>query len=165
MTVVQHYASEKDLRTKIRWAIIFTILGLFVSGLTALPLGSELEFFLRMKWLPDSIHQWFETVDTAVLDTSQKYPLMRYGYDWLGFAHWFIAIAFIGPLMDPIKNKWVIEWGMIVSALTILIAFIAEPYRQIPLIWSLTDAAIGVGAFILLFITRRWIVEMEKMKR
>ena len=45
---------------------------------------------------------------------------MRYGFDWLAFAHLLIAIAFLGPLKDPIKNEWIIRWGMIASALSVV---------------------------------------------
>jgi len=37
------------------------------------------------------------------------YPFIAYGTDWLAFAHFVIAIAFIGPWRDPVRNVWVVE--------------------------------------------------------
>jgi hypothetical protein len=31
----------------------------------------------------------------------------------IAFAHLAIAIAFIGPYIDPVRNKWVITFGLI----------------------------------------------------
>jgi hypothetical protein len=49
----------------------------------------------------------------GIRHTSKDYPFLFYGYDWLAFAHFVLAILFIGPLRDPVKNKWVIEFGII----------------------------------------------------
>jgi hypothetical protein len=48
----------------------------------------------------------------AVKTTNASYPYLAYGTDWLAFAHLVIAVAFIGPLMQPVKNVWVIQFGM-----------------------------------------------------
>ena len=111
--------------------------------------------------LPIYLTDWFDKVNQAITETAEKYPLVLYGYDWLGFAHILIAIAFVGPLLDPVKNQWVVIWGMIASALTVLMAFIAEPFREIPFFWSLIDAIIGAGAFVVLWICNRLINQIK----
>ena len=75
---------------------------------------------------------------------NNQYPFLAYGYDWLAFAHFVLAILFIGPLKDPVRNKWVIEFGMIACLLIIPFAFIAGHLRGIPLGWRLIDCAFGV---------------------
>jgi hypothetical protein len=115
--------------------------------------------------MPDFLVNWWEEVLIAISDTCQKYPLVLYGYDWLGFAHWLIALAFFGPLRNPIKNQWVVEWGMMASGLTILMALIGERFRDIPFFWSVIDALIGVGAFIILWACNRWINELKVLRR
>jgi hypothetical protein len=61
-----------------------------------------------------------------------------YGTDWLAFAHLVIAVAFWGPLRDPVRNIWVIEWGMIACVGIVPLALFAGPVRDIPLWWSAT---------------------------
>ena len=73
-----------------------------------------------------------------------------YGYDWLAFAHFVLAILFIGPYRDPVRNIWVIQFGMIACALVIPFAFIAGFYRGIPVGWSVIDCMFGVIGFWLL---------------
>ena len=64
--------------------------------------------------------------------------------DWLVFAHIVIALAFIGPLRDPVKNLWTIEWAMLACLLVIPLALICGPLRGIPAFWQVIDCAFGV---------------------
>lgn len=157
-------STESNLRRKIKAALILTIVGLIISGLSAFPLLLELKIALHFKhFLPTFLIQWWMQVMQAIKYTHDNYPLVLYGYDWLGFAHFLIAIAFFGPLRDPIKNQWVVQWGMIASALTIVMALIAERFRDIPFFWSVIDAVIGVGAFIILWLANKWINELKNV--
>jgi hypothetical protein len=87
---------------------------------------------------------------------------LAYGYDWLAFAHFVLAILFIGPLKDPVRNKWVIEFGMIACVLIIPFAFIAGHFRGIPVGWRLIDCAFGVIGIIPLSICLSKIIMVEK---
>ncbi|MBK9732704.1 MAG: hypothetical protein IPO83_15725 [Chitinophagaceae bacterium] len=157
-----NYRANNGLRKRIRFLLWLTILGLIGSGLSAFPLQTELNFVLQFRsQLPADLVAWFDKVNLAISETSVNYPLVLYGYDWLGFAHVLIALAFIGPLMDPVKNQWVVIWGMIASALTIVMALVAEPFRGIPFFWSMVDASIGAGAFLILWICNRWINQLK----
>ena len=82
---------------------------------------------------------------------------MSYGTDWLAFAHFVIAILFVGPFRDPQKNIWVIQFGLIASFLIIPFAFIAGAVREIPLFWRIIDCSFGVGAGLILWKTYRLI--------
>jgi hypothetical protein len=99
-------------------------------------------------------------VRDALIDTNSKYPFLAYGTDWLAFAHFVIAIAFIGPLRDPVKNIWVIEFGMIACVLVVCFALIMGPIRGIPPGWSLIDCSFGVIGIIPLWICRRAIARL-----
>jgi hypothetical protein len=81
----------------------------------------------------------------------------------LAFAHLVIAIAFIGPMRDPIKNIWVIEFGMISCILIIPLAIIAGSIRQIPWYWQAIDCSFGVFGIIPLYWSYRLIKKLEKM--
>jgi hypothetical protein len=155
---------ETRLRKKIKAAIIITMIGLLLNGISAIPLRFELNILLsNPDALPTFLHDWWTYVNKGVNETSNKYDFMRYGFDWLGFAHLLIAIAFIGPLKDPVKNEWVVRWGMIASVLSVLMAIGWEWRRGIPLWWSCIDAFIAIVAFIILLLCNRWIKELKKV--
>ena len=62
---------------------------------------------------------------------------------------------FIGPLVDPVRNVWVLQAGIIACGLVILLALICGAVRQIPLGWRLIDCSFGVlGALPLYYCLR-----------
>jgi len=135
---------------------------LFLSGLTAIPLERELAFLSRCFSSTNMIGAWIEKVYLGIVHTNKQYPFLAYGYDWLAFAHFVLAILFIGPLKDPVRNKWVIEFGMIACVLIIPFAFIAGHFRGIPVGWRLIDCAFGVIGIIPLSICLSKIIMIEK---
>jgi hypothetical protein len=151
---------EKNLKPIKAW-IIFFMIALFISGLTAMPLEAELSFLSRCFSSQTLIGAWIEKVYLAVVNMNSQYPFLAYGYDWLAFAHFVLAILFIGPLRDPVRNKWVIEFGMIACLLIIPFAFIAGHFRGIPVGWRLIDCAFGVVGLIPLSICLRKINSIE----
>jgi len=154
--------AEKQLRSRIRITIIITIIGLLLNGISAVPLRTELDILLsRPDTLPGFLRDWWNYVSTGVYETSAKYNFMRYGFDWLAFAHLLIAIAFIGPLRDPVKNQWVVQWGMIAALMSVIMALGWERIRNIPLWWSCIDACIGLIAFVVLWLCNKWIGQLK----
>ena len=89
--------------------------------------------------------------------------MLAYGYDWLAFAHIVIAMAFIGPFKEPVKNVWIIDWAMLACIAIIPLAFIAAPIRHIPYYHILIDCSFGLIGIIPLLICKRWI-NILKMK-
>ena len=146
---------------QIRGWIIFFMISLFLSGLTAIPLESELQFLSRCISSQTSLGAWIEKVYLAVVRTNRQYPFLSYGYDWLAFAHFVLAILFIGPLKDPVKNKWVIEFAMIACVLIIPYAFVAGYFRGIPIGWRLIDCSFGIIGLIPLSICLAKIKQVE----
>jgi hypothetical protein len=147
---------------KIRIVLVFFLVALVLSGLTAFPIETGLRWIASV--LPDSEHStpsavtaWILTVRDAVIDTNARYPFLAYGTDWLAFAHLVIAVAFIGPLKDPVRNNWVIDFGLIACAGVIPVAMIAGHIRGIPLWWRLIDCSFGVFGAVPLLVVRRWI--------
>lgn len=135
---------EKEIKG---WLIFFIVI-LFFSGLTAIPLETELEFLCRFFPNGTVTGDWLDKVYMALHDTNEKYPYLAYGYDWLAFAHFAIAILFIGPIKDPVRNKWVIEFGMIACLLIIPFALVSGHYRGIPFWWQMIDCSFGVFGLI-----------------
>ncbi len=152
-----------SLLKKIRLLIVFFIVALILSGVTAFPVETELRWLLRHdNLIPVFAEKCVQDVFIAIADTNVKYPMLAYGFDWLAFAHIVIAMAFIGPLKDPVKNKWIIDWAILACFAIIPLAFIAAPIRHIPLFHVLIDCSFGFIGLIPLFICRKWINQLEK---
>lgn len=158
------------LRWRIRMLLLLFIIGLVASGLTAFPLGQELNFAARALGASETagaddhrgLTGWIVFVRNGLRDTYAKYPFIGYGTDWLAFAHLVIAIAFIGPLRDPVQNRWVIDWGIIACALVVPLALICGPLRGIPFYWRLIDCSFGLAGVIPLLLVRKFVRELEQ---
>ena len=155
-------------KVQIRAWLIFFIVALVVSGLTAFPLETELRLASSVlnaspfvQWLPEFV-AFIDMVKAALIDQNDTYPFLAYGTDWLAFAHLVIAVAFIGPLRDPIRNIWIIQFGMIACVGVIPLALIAGAIRGIPLGWQLIDMSFGVFGIIPLIIVFRLIKRLER---
>src|SRR5258708_28653094 len=129
--------TKPELLRSIRLWLSLFILGLILSGLTAFPLEQEtawLASFLDTNPIfPDSITVWVARVHAALLDTDLHYPFLAYGTDWLGFAHLVLAIPFLAPLRDPVRNKWVLQFGVNAWLAVIPLSLIPRPPRCLPL--------------------------------
>ena len=143
------------------------ILGLILSGLTAFPLQRELDILAHLLNIspnanPDQytgLRHWIATVHLGLTDTYAKYPFIAYGTDWLAFAHLVLAILFIGPWRDPVRNLWVIDFGLIACAAIIPLALIAGPLRGIPFGWRLIDCSFGLLGAIPLLLARHHAIQ------
>jgi hypothetical protein len=149
----------------IRICLIIVIVGLVVSGITAFPLREEL--MVGRDILNDTglsgtfpgLAFWVQRVAEGLEVTGTDYPFLAYGTDWLAFAHLAIAVAFVGPLIDPVRNVWVTVWGLIMCAGIVPLALIAGAIRGLPIGWQLIDISFGVVAAVpltvALVLTRR----------
>ncbi|MDR3694176.1 hypothetical protein [Mucilaginibacter sp.] len=158
--------NEKQLKIKIRiWLVLF-IIGLALSGITAFPIETELAFLSRSSGaFPAVLGNWINTVYNAVKATNASYPYLAYGTDWLAFGHLVIATVFIGPLINPVKNIWILQFGMIACVMVFPLAFIAGPIRHIPFYWRLIDCSFGFFGFFPLFICYRSIRRLERLQK
>lgn len=142
---------QHKLQHRIKLYIRIVIIGLFVSGVTAFPIETELALLINHPPIQNTtITEWLNKVFQAVNATNIEYPFLSYGTDWLAFAHIMLAVLFIGPLKDPIKNIWVIEFGLIASIGIFPLAFIAGHIRSIPFFWTMIDCSFGVVTLALL---------------
>ena len=153
----------EKLKKQIKGWIVFFMAALIISGLTAIPVRSEINFLYKMTEDIGFVQSWMEKLHDGINETSDKYPFLFYGYDWLAFAHFVIAILFIGPLRDPVRNKWVIEFGMIACLLIIPFALVAGHFRGIPFWWRLVDCSFGIAGLAPLIICSRKINKLEQM--
>jgi hypothetical protein len=156
----------RELRI-IRICVVIVIVGLMISGVTAFPLewelgivGGILHATPAVDLLPDFV-AWIDRVHLALVDTGAEHPFLAYGTDWLAFAHLAIAVAFVGPLRDPVRNIWILRWGMIMCAGIVPLALIAGSIRGIPWGWMLIDISFGVVAIIPLLVAERLTRRLE----
>lgn len=152
------------IRRSIRLWLWFFIAALVLSGLTAFPIESGLAWICS--WWPDKnsfFYSWLNISYSAIVKTNENYPFLAYGYDWLAYAHLVIATAFIGALKDPVRNIWILEFGIIACVGIIPLAFIAGHIRQIPVFWSLLDCCFGIFGIIPLAICYRKARLLEKI--
>ena len=162
--------TQSDHLCRIRFCLAAFMIGLVLSGITAFPLETELSWLvsiLHASWLRhiaefSRLLPWIEHVDDALRATNAFYPFLAYGTDWLAFAHLVIAIAFIGPYIDPVRNKWVVTFGLIACAGVVPLALIAGSIRGIPFPWRLIDCSFGIFGSIPLLLSWQSIRVLER---
>ncbi|MEU0770233.1 hypothetical protein [Streptomyces albogriseolus] len=153
----------------IRVWLVFFVVCLVLSGITAFPLVHELrwaEQTARSLGAPEhlpGLMEWIGRVRDGLDAADADHPFLLYGTDWLAFAHLVIAVAFLGPYRDPVRNIWVVEFGLIACAGVIPLALICGPVRGIPFWWSVIDMAFGVFGAIPLYLVRKKIKRLEAL--
>jgi len=130
--------------------LIIVAIGLLISGITVWPAIPELKFGLivleKIGLAHSELAQFTETILLSLQHIESEHPHILYGYDWLAFAHIVLAILFWGAARDPLRNKWIVECGLIMCALIPLLALICIPYREIPWWWFFMDFAFAPAA-------------------
>ncbi|HET9486230.1 MAG TPA: hypothetical protein VFO54_02300 [Chryseosolibacter sp.] len=154
------------IRRRIESTLLVFMVCLILSGVTAFPIESQLG--LATRWIEQLAYdtpftRWIGLVYQGVRETNLKFPFIAYGTDWLAFAHLVIAVAFIGPLRDPRRNIWVVEFGMIACLAVLPMAFIAGEVREIPFFWRLIDCMFGLVGGLALWRCHRDIKQLERI--
>jgi hypothetical protein len=160
--------SETTLRYRIRVWTLFFIAALFVSGITAIPLQPELDFLVQTFAQgdpPSALGSWLLHIHAAIIDVSTRWPFLALGTDWLAFGHIVIGLGFIGLLRDPIRNEWLVTWGMIACLLVIPWAWGFGLARHIPWGWRLVDSSFGVGGMVPLLLIRSYVQELKHRRQ
>src|SRR4051812_48826479 len=130
---------EAALLRRFRLSLFVFVAGLVLSGLTAFPLLLELRVLDALAPSP-----WISTVRAGLEASHASYPWLAYGTDWLAFGHLVIALFFIGPWREPVRNRWVLQCGLAACAAVPALALVAGPLRGIPPHWRLIDCSFGV---------------------
>ncbi|RYD81772.1 MAG: hypothetical protein EOP84_10465, partial [Verrucomicrobiaceae bacterium] len=144
---------------RFRIVLCLFILGLVLSGITAFPLLHELRLLDQnigsagkfSASIPGGLSFWISTVRQGLEATYRDYPWLAYGTDWLAFGHLVIALFFIGPLLNPVPNRWVLIVGLFACFAVIPLALIAGAIRGIPFYWRLIDCSFGIIGALPLF--------------
>ena len=129
-------------------------IGLVISGVTAFFIPQGLSFLANVTQaaIPDHhLSHWILSLENIALTLDTHAPSFWYGCDWLAFAHILFALLFQGLYKDPVRNYWLIDFGLIACILILPTAFIMGEIRQIPLIWRVLDCGFGFIAAIVLY--------------
>jgi hypothetical protein len=160
----------KTLQRRVRLLLTLFIIALLLAALTAwflIPAANIARRFLGEgtvlgSSLP-SVAQWITLVQKALADTKAKYPFMFYGTDWVAFAHIVMVIACLGPLRDPVRNIWVLQFGLIGCTLMIPMTLLSGVARGLPWSWQLFDCVIAVAGAIIFLMCYRYARQMETL--
>ena len=168
---MKELTEEKQLVFRIRGLVILYILALCFWGITAFPLETGIRIVCQILDIspaasPDAysgFRGWIATVATGLIETNANYPFLAYGTDWLAFSHLVIAVAFIGLYFKPIRNKWIIYFGMIACLGVVPLALICGPIRSIPFYWRLIDCSFCVFGLLPLFLMHKYVKKLETL--
>jgi hypothetical protein len=155
------------LLRQIRVLVIIFISALIISGITAFPVYEELKWITNSGFFTQesAMQKWLMKVWYGVKNTHEEFPFLFYGYDWLAFAHLAIAGLFAGVYQHPVRNRWIVFWGMITCVCIFPVAFIAGIIRGIPFFHILIDCSFGLIGLIPLRLMQVKIKKLEKLKR
>ena len=158
------------LERRIRLLTGCFLAGLVVSGLSAIPLETEVDWLAKITNAltgtaggTTAWSVWLAKVQSALRHTGTQSPFLFYGTDWLAFGHFVIALAFIGALRDPLRNAWLFTFGMLACLLVIPYALLFGAARGIPIWWRLIDCSFGIFGLLPLWLCKRWTRELETL--
>ncbi|MBO6517656.1 MAG: hypothetical protein JJ975_14010, partial [Bacteroidia bacterium] len=121
---------------KIRIYVVLLQIGLLVSGLTAFWIPQGVAFLVLHTPLTSipGLEDWLLYVLEGVISVDTSYPFIWYGTDWMVFAHILFAILFFGLFQDPVRNRWLVTFGLIACILIFPLALGMGHIRGIPVI-------------------------------
>ena len=159
MKILKPTAMKTNELKMIRRLTVFFIISLALSGITAFPLVTEMNFLESNKaFFPVLLQGWISQVKETLSHTDS---VVLYGTDWLAFAHLIIASFFIGVYRDPVRNKFIVQIGIIACLAVFPLAFICGPVRGIPLFHQLIDCCFGIIGLIPLTLMYKMIRQLE----
>jgi hypothetical protein len=162
----------RKIKKKIRVLLIVFVLGLVFGCQIVLFVAPELAWLnntlgpgTRMGQYFPNLSAWINHLYEGITETYSKYPFIAYCMDWLAFAQLAFIIFFIGALIDPVRNIWIIKSGMVICVLHILLAFGSGNFRGVPLFWQLLDSSFGFIGLIVLYIAYKNVKILEKIQK
>lgn len=161
----------EKIKRRIRVLLIVFILGLVFGCHIVLFVTPELTWFnkiigpgTRMGQSFPKISSWINHLYQGITDTYTKYPFVAYCMDWLAFAQLAFIIFFVGAIVDPVRNIWIIKSGMAICVLHVIIAFGCGTFRGVPFFWQLLDSTFGILGFIILYLAYKNVKYLIKIQ-
>lgn len=152
-----------NLLRRIRIMTAVFIAGLVLSGATAIPVQAQLDLLYRFHILePDrsyvdgSWQHWMARIHHAVVDLNTHYSFLGYAGDWLAFGHFMIALVFVWAWREPVRYRFLFDYGLLLCACVIPYALVFGQFRGIPWWWRAVDCSFGLFGAIPLLLCRQW---------
>lgn len=158
-------SKSEPLLRRIRWMVGLVIIGLVLSGLSAIPLVWQLELAQHVVGIEgNAVADWVATLLAGLRATEAQAPFLFYGTDWLAFAHLVLAVLYVGAWRDPVRNVWLFQFGLIACALVVPWALVFGPIRGIPWWHIAVDCSFGVFCAGPFWLALRWARKVERMR-
>ncbi len=163
--MADHPNEDVSVLRRLRFVIALFMAGLVVSGLTAIPIETQLDYLAAVagtenakaaEQTPGSWRHWLAWVHEGVRENNLRYPFMGYAGDWLAFGHFGIALVFAWALREPGKYRFLYDFGLLLCLLVLPYALIAGHFRGIPLWWRAIDCSFGIVGAIPMALCRTW---------
>lgn len=148
------------LLTRIRLCLALLMAGLLLKGLAGFPLLRESQALLDLLahfGAGTPLFDWILRVHLALAATATTAPFLALSTDTLALANILFALLFLGPYRDPLRNRWVINFGLLTCVGMLLLIVIAGPLRGIPLFWRYLDASITLLYTLPLLLCRHYL--------
>jgi len=145
------------------------LLVVFVAGLV---FGCQMVLFVRpeLAWLNSilgpgtrteqiwpEMSAWVNHLHQGITTTYAEYPFIAYCMDWLVLAQAGFIILFIGAIIDPLRNIWIIRSGMVICLLHVVTAVASGGLHGVPVFWQILDASFGVVGLVVLYAAYRYV--------
>lgn len=146
------------------------IVGLILSGLTAIPIQTQLDLAARLGGLENvtdpaqtsnAFSHWLVQVRTQITHLNRTAPYILYGNDWLAFGHVGIALVFFWALRRPLKYKFLYDYGLLLCLMVIPWAAVCGALRGIPWWWRCIDSSFGLLGAVPLLVCKRLLSRIE----
>ena len=162
---------SSGLLTRIRLCLGILIAILLVNGITGFSLirGSEacLNILARTAHLSagSPLFDWLSQVHHALVVSAGSTPFLAYSTDSLALAYILFALLFLGPYRDPVRNQWVINFGLVGCLAILLLAAIAGPLRGVAVSWRMVNACFALACALPLLLCRHYLSLLKHMDR
>ncbi len=151
------------LLTRIRLCLALLMAGLLFSSLPGFfPLNGTkwiLGLLARTSHFGDGtpLFTWFLGTRQALMATSLTARFLFYATNRDGLSRILFALLFLGPYRDPVRNRWVINFGLLSCAALVLFAFVAGEIQGMPFLWRCADAAFALLCALPLLLCKHYI--------
>jgi len=156
---------ERRLLRQIRLLISLIMVIVILAGMAAFFPISLLNWLEdHNSLLPEKVNSWIQEINHGLKVTADAYPFVIYAIHWLAFSHIIIALLFAGVIVDPVKNRWVINWAIACCMIAITLVFVSGYANRIPFFHQVIDSSFAIAGILLLYMIKKKIISLEKIR-
>ncbi len=159
-----------SIRKRIRLLLVVFVVGLAFGCQMVLFVRPELAWLNRIlgpgtrtERIWPAMSAWINHLHQGITTTYAEYPFIAYCMDWLVLAQVGFMIIFIGAVIDPVRNLWIIRSGMVICLLHVVTAAVSGGLHGVPFFWQILDASFGVVGVVVLYAAYRYVGYLKKV--